>query len=297
MDVVRDLQMSGDRDGALDRAAPSDAGASADRGAGGDGGMGADVHVVADLDEVVQLHAVLDDGVLEGAAIDRRIRADLHVVSDPHPAELGDLHPDPVVVGDTESVGADDGPWMNDGPCADVHAPAHHDPGRDAPLRTDRRTPAEERPRTEGGPRPDAGAGFDHAMVPDRCIRGDPRVPFDHGAGRDARRRLGRRGQQRGGARVAQVRIVEHQRRHRAGAGELRRQDHRAGSRTREVWPVAPVGEERDGIGPRRVQGSHPIDDEVRITGQPGSDTFGELPETIAQDSASATRPISRPIP
>ena len=108
MDVIRDLQMAGDRYGALDRATPSDTGASSDRGAGRNGGMGADVHVVADLDEVVQLHAILDDGVLEGSTIDRRIRANLHIVTDPHSTELGDLHPDPVVVGDAESVGADD---------------------------------------------------------------------------------------------------------------------------------------------------------------------------------------------
>ena len=112
----------------------------------------------------------------------------------PHPAELGDLHPDPVVVGDAEAVGADDDSGMNDGPCADVHALADHDPGRNAPARTNRRIPAEVRARSKRGAGPDARTGFNHTMVADRCIRRDARAGVDDGTGRDAGRRHDRRG-------------------------------------------------------------------------------------------------------
>ena len=41
-----------------------------------------DHHVVGDLDEVVDLHPPLDPGPAEGAAVDGRVRPDLHVVVD-----------------------------------------------------------------------------------------------------------------------------------------------------------------------------------------------------------------------
>src|SRR5256885_8831507 len=42
---------------------------------------------------VIELDAFFDDGVVDGATIDRRIGADLHVRSDAHRAELRHLQP------------------------------------------------------------------------------------------------------------------------------------------------------------------------------------------------------------
>jgi hypothetical protein len=64
-------------------------------------------HVVADLDQVVELDAVLDHGVVERAAVDAGVGADLDVVADAHRAELLDLDPAPLVGREAEAVGAD----------------------------------------------------------------------------------------------------------------------------------------------------------------------------------------------
>jgi hypothetical protein len=47
-------------------------------------------HVVADLDQVVELDAVLDHRVVQRAAVDAGVGADLHVVADAHRAQLLD---------------------------------------------------------------------------------------------------------------------------------------------------------------------------------------------------------------
>ena len=51
------------------------------------------VHVVADLDLVVELHAVLDHRVVQRAAVDGGVGADLDVVADDHAADLRNLAP------------------------------------------------------------------------------------------------------------------------------------------------------------------------------------------------------------
>ena len=58
-----------------------------------------------DLDLVVELDAVLDDRVVDGAAIDRRVRADLDVVADQHAADLRHLEPRAVRGREPEAVG------------------------------------------------------------------------------------------------------------------------------------------------------------------------------------------------
>jgi hypothetical protein len=65
--------------------------------AAGDAGLchhdavAADLHVVRDLHEVVDLRPLADDGVARRAAVHRGVGADLDVVSDAAPAEVG--HP------------------------------------------------------------------------------------------------------------------------------------------------------------------------------------------------------------
>ena len=46
----------------------------------------------------------------------------------------------------------------------------------------------------------------------------------------------------------------------------------------------------------RNIQSCYPINDNLRIAEQPGPDAFGEISKAIAQNAASATRPINRPI-
>src|SRR6185312_14797389 len=71
--VVRDRQVPGEADRAADHAALADGGAPRHAGAAGDDGVRADAHVVGDHDEVVELHALLDDRVVDGAAVNGRV--------------------------------------------------------------------------------------------------------------------------------------------------------------------------------------------------------------------------------
>ena len=67
---------------AADQAVAADARAAGDGRAAGHRGVRADVHVVADLDLVVQAHVFLEHGVVERAAVDGGVGADLAVVAD-----------------------------------------------------------------------------------------------------------------------------------------------------------------------------------------------------------------------
>src|SRR5262245_10719231 len=92
-DVVTDRQRI-DHDGAAaDHTALADLGAARDARHRRDDRMRADTHVVSDLHEVVELHAVFDDGVVDRAPVDRRVRAYLDVVADDHGADLRNLLP------------------------------------------------------------------------------------------------------------------------------------------------------------------------------------------------------------
>ena len=136
MNVVRDFQMPGYGYGARNRATASYSGAPANCRTRSDGGVGTNVHVVANLNQVVQLDSILDDRVLQSTTVNRRVRAYLHIVTDPYATELGNLYPDSVVIGDAESVGTNDHARMDDCPSPDVHASTQDDSRRNSPMRT-----------------------------------------------------------------------------------------------------------------------------------------------------------------
>ena len=55
---------------------------------GHDDAAAANARVVPDLDQIINFGALADDRVAESAAIDRRVRADFHIVLDDDAAEL-----------------------------------------------------------------------------------------------------------------------------------------------------------------------------------------------------------------
>src|SRR6185369_17732969 len=118
-DVVADRQVPGDADLPRDHAARADGRAAGDSGAARDHRVGPEAHVVADLDLVVELDAILDDRVLDRAAIDRGVGADLDVVADAHAADLRDLHQAALVRRETEAVGPDGDAGMQHAAFAD----------------------------------------------------------------------------------------------------------------------------------------------------------------------------------
>src|SRR5215471_35616 len=126
-----------------------------------------DDDVVPDLDEVVDLGATADDGLAEGRTVDRRVRADLDVLLDPHDPHLRDLAVPLAVPEVSEPVGADDRAGVEDSPRADPAALEHGGVGMQEAVFAD------------DGVLPDVGAGAEDRPVAydrpglDRGARGD----------------------------------------------------------------------------------------------------------------------------
>ena len=101
------------RDEILDRRRAGDA------DLGDDHAMAADDHVVGDLHQIVDLGALADHRVAAGAAIDRRVGADLDVVLDDDAADLRNFEVPLRPHGEAETVLADAHARMEDHAVAD----------------------------------------------------------------------------------------------------------------------------------------------------------------------------------
>src|SRR5690606_24809817 len=104
--VVADFDVPDHADAAGDHAMTADLGAAGNAHAARHGGVVADLHVVRDHDLVVEFDAVTDQGIGQRSAIYSGIRADFHIVADGHAADLGDLLPDTLLVGEAEAFAA-----------------------------------------------------------------------------------------------------------------------------------------------------------------------------------------------
>ena len=82
---------------------------------------------MSDLHLVVQLDAVADERVLDGAAVDRRVGADLDIVAEADAAEMGNLHVAVGVGREAEAVTADDGTCLENATRADRDVTADRD--------------------------------------------------------------------------------------------------------------------------------------------------------------------------
>src|SRR5262249_37837132 len=113
--------------------------------------------VVPDLDQIINYRARTDHGVVSGAAVDRRIGADIDIVPDQHTPQLWDLDRRLRVRSESEPVLADPNARMQHDPRADQAMAQCHvrpdaaivadfDTGGDDGIRPDLATPAE--PRT-----------------------------------------------------------------------------------------------------------------------------------------------------
>src|SRR5258708_13434094 len=98
---------------ASDRAVPADARAARNGRTAGHRRMRADAYVMADLDLVVQLDPVLDHGVVERAAVDRGVGADLHVVTYECPTRFRNLDPASRIARHAETIAANPHPAIN----------------------------------------------------------------------------------------------------------------------------------------------------------------------------------------
>ena len=125
-----------------------------------DDAMPADHHVVADLHEVIDLGALADHRVLERAAVDAAVGADLHVVLDDDAADLRHLEVTLAAHGEAEAVLADPHARMQDDAVAHQRVRDAR-PGADVAAPADRHAVAHHGARRHHRAAPDLGLAAD----------------------------------------------------------------------------------------------------------------------------------------
>src|ERR1039457_3820905 len=140
--------------------------ASGDTGLRRHDAMPTDADIVADLDQVVDLGALADHRVANGAAVDRGAGADLDIVLDDDAPELRHLEVASRAQHVAEAILADLAARMNDDPVADQRV-------------------ADDRSGPDRAIAPDAHLGSDYRRRPHDAAAADFRARPDHRAGLD----------------------------------------------------------------------------------------------------------------
>jgi hypothetical protein len=112
--VICHFQVFGYPDLPAHRAALADARAARNLRTRRHRGMLADVYVVGNLNQVIELDAVFDNCIVQGAPIYSCIGTDFDVIANANAAQLGHLHPFDTFLYKTESIGANYHAWMDD---------------------------------------------------------------------------------------------------------------------------------------------------------------------------------------
>ena len=155
---------------------------SGDSGLRHNDAMPANADIVADLDQIVDLGALADHGIADGATVDRGAGADLDVVLDDDAPELRHLEVAAQTQHEAEAVLTDLAARMNDDPVADQGV-CDNGSRPDRTIATDAHFGADDRRCPDNGagadfdPRPDHRAGFD------RDAAFEPRARVDMTAG------------------------------------------------------------------------------------------------------------------
>ena len=99
----------------------ADAATAGNAGLGGDHDVCADAAIVANVDQIVELRAGPDDGLIESAAVDGAVGANLDVVADDEAADLRELYvaSELFVAHKAEAVGAEHRAGVHDHAAAD----------------------------------------------------------------------------------------------------------------------------------------------------------------------------------
>ena len=154
-----------------------------------------DDHIVADLHLVVDLGALPDHGVAARSTVDRGIGADLHVVLDDDPADLGHLLVPLRARQVAEAILPDAAPRMHDDLVTEKRVRERR-AGADRAAAADANVSADHRSRADHAPAADLGTRADDRGRIDRGAALQPRRSMHEGTGRNRPGGKQRRGAQ-----------------------------------------------------------------------------------------------------
>src|SRR5690348_373058 len=254
---VGQLEMAEHARIAADLAVAADPGTAGHGGASGHCGVRAHVHVVGDLDLVVQPHVFFQHGVVQRAAVNRGVGADLAVIADAYPTQLGQLDPVVGVEGQAEAVRTDHRAGMHQHAATQDDARDQGDPGHQPRLRTHRAALADDAVWPQHGAVLDHCIGLDHAARADAGAGADARGSGDHGTGMHASRCGGQALEQRGDARVGDVGVPGDQRGGRAIGEVLLAQHHHARAGGQQLRGIFAVGKKAQLAGAGATERAH----------------------------------------
>ena len=121
------------------RAVGTDTGAACNTDTARKRRMGADVNVVSDLNQVVELDALFNHGVRQGAAVYAGVGTDLDIVANTHAAQLLDFFPTSLMRRKAKTVSADNRTRMNNTARTDAATIGECDAGAKAAMLPNRR--------------------------------------------------------------------------------------------------------------------------------------------------------------
>src|SRR5579871_1796876 len=129
--------------------------------------MPADGHVVRDMYEVVDLRALADDRGTEGATVNGRVGADLHIIMDDHVTDLQHLAVAAFVEHVAVAIRANDGASMDSDAMANLGLRVDDDIGEQTCVVANLAVVTDVIPAQKCGTRAQSHTGADHAVRPD----------------------------------------------------------------------------------------------------------------------------------
>lgn len=241
--------------------------AARDTGAGRNGGVRAYMHVVSDLNQVVELYAVINNRVIDGAPVDGGIGAYLHVVTNEHATDLRHFYPYPFLMRDTEAIRADDNPGVNNASPAYPAIVINRYIWKNTCTAADGNIIANAAIRTNNYTVTETDIFAQHDIRPHTNLRTQRRGCRHGGAGMHANCNSRYRIQERRNAGKISIGIAANNARDRRDILVSWRQDDGAGMGSKQLMQKTLAGYKRNGINSRVFERAYP---RYRYTGIPG---------------------------
>lgn len=280
IDTVTQCQMAGKADPATELTVTADVGRACNTDTAGQRTVVTDVNVMCNLHLGVDLDVVPDHRVIERAAINAGAAAHLNIVTDNDTTELFDLVPAAAIMGKSEPVATDDGTGVEDGPGANDDAVIQRYRWMNQAVVTHRTVVAYDAIGTDGDPIPQGCAGADDRMRRHRDIASQPGTVINHGRRVDTALLTGQnRSETAGQVRVAQIGIVDGQRRNRALVDQIGMQHDSRSTRAGQILQIGTIGQKGNVGGAGILKRRQPINTYGAIPVKGGTQALSEIGE------------------